>query len=136
MSLRPWAITITGSQSSVTRSMSCSIRRNVRPAARSARIVSTSDRMRWMPVEPIGAEADLAAVGRREPADHVEERGLAGAVGSDEARDRAFGDGECASGERFDAAEALGDAGDGQKWRRGRSPLWLGPDARPGCGCS
>src|SRR5437899_2054569 len=43
--VRPWAITITGSQSSVTRSMSCSMRRNVRPAARSARIASTSERI-------------------------------------------------------------------------------------------
>src|SRR5437870_1784435 len=35
---------MTGSQSSVTRSMSCSITRNVRPAARRALIVSTNDR--------------------------------------------------------------------------------------------
>jgi len=84
--------------------------------------------VRWLPIETVGAETDLAAVARREPADHVEERGLAGAVGSDEARGRAFGDGECASSERFDAAETLGDAGDGQQWRRGGSPLWRSQD--------
>jgi hypothetical protein len=65
-------------------------------------------------VETIGAETDLAAVGPREAADHVEKRRLARAVRSDEARDRAFADGQRATGQRFDAAEPLGDADDGE----------------------
>jgi len=73
-------------------------------------------------VEPIGAETDLAAVGGREAADNVEERRLARAVGADEPRDRAFPDGERAAGERLDAAEALGDAGDGEELTRDRVP--------------
>src|SRR5439155_18566825 len=65
------------------------------------------------PVETIGAETDLAAVGPREAADHVEERRLARAVRTDETRDRAFGHGKGAAGEGLDAAEPLGDAGCG-----------------------
>jgi len=78
------------------------------------------------PVETIDAEPDLAAVGGHEAADHVEERGLARAVRSDETRDRTFADGERAAGERLDAAEALGDAGDGEELSRDRFPRGLG----------
>jgi len=80
------------------------------------------DRVCREPLDPISVEPDLAAVGRSEPADHIEERGLASAVGTDETRDRALADGERAAGERFDAAEALRDAGDRQEWSRGRFP--------------
>ena len=82
------------------------------------------------PVETIGAEADLAAVGPREAADHVEERRLARAVRTDETRDRAFGHGEGAAGEGLDAAEALGDAGDGEQLGRDRSPVARAPGSR------
>src|SRR2546422_166203 len=148
--------------------MSCSIRRNVRPAARSARIARLSvgvdehvfqhghpsegtrdlerapdaapgDRVRREPVEAIGAEPDLAAVGGHEAADHVEERRLAGAVRSDETRDRAFADGERAAAERFDAAEALGDAGDAEELGRGRFPRGPGSykiSGGSGCGAA
>jgi len=78
------------------------------------------------PVETIDAEPDLAAVGGHEAADHVEERRLACAVRSDETRDRAFADGERAAGERLDAPEALGDAGDGEELSRDRFPRGLG----------
>src|SRR5439155_3054889 len=80
------------------------------------------DRVRRESVEPIGAETDLAAVGGCEAGDHVEERRLARAVRPDEPGDRTLADGERAAGERFDAAEAFGDAGDGQEWSRGRFP--------------
>src|SRR6059036_4224539 len=63
------------------------------------------DGVRRQAVESIGAETDLATVGGREAADHVEERRLARAVWSDEACDRAFTDGERTTGERFDAAK-------------------------------
>jgi hypothetical protein len=82
--------------------------------------------VRGKPVETIGAETDLAAVGGREAADHVEERCLARAVRSDETRDRTFADGERAAGERRDAAEALGDAGNGEELSRDRFPRGLG----------
>src|SRR5262249_54948709 len=87
-----------------------------------ARYPSLGDRVRGKPVETIAAEPDLAAVGRCEARDHVEERGLARAVRSDEAGDRALAHGERASGERLDAAKALGDPGDGkQRSRHGSS---------------
>src|SRR6266850_7010002 len=88
----------------------------------SSDLATPGDRVRREPVEPIGAEPDLTAVGGDEAADHVEERRLAGAVRSDETRDRALADGERAAGERFDAAEALDDAGDGEELGRGRFP--------------
>ena len=58
----------------------------------------------------VGAvEEDLAAVGRQRAGDDVEERGLAGAVGADEAGDRAAGDIQRAIGDRLHAAEPLAD---------------------------
>src|SRR5262249_55750098 len=75
------------------------------------------DCVRRQAVETIGAQTDLAMVGGREATDHVEERRLARAVWSNEARDRSLGDRQRAAGERFDAAEAFGDAADRQEWR-------------------
>ena len=80
------------------------------------------DRVRGQAVEPVGAETDLSAIGRREAADHVEERRLARAVRPDEAGDRAFGHAERAAGERLDAAEALGDAGHAEEVGRDAIP--------------
>jgi len=88
------------------------------------------------PIEAVGAETDLAAVGGHEAADHVEERGLARTVRSDEARDRAFADGERAAGKRLDAAEALGDAGDGEELTRDRIPRARGARNGIASGCS
>src|SRR5207245_10430603 len=92
---------------------------------------AAGDGVRRQAVESIGAETDLATVGGREAADHVEERRLARTVRSGEARDRAFADGQRAARERLDAAEPLGDAGDRQEWSRDRSliggpPAWAG----------
>jgi hypothetical protein len=78
------------------------------------------DRVGRKPIEPIDAEADLTVISGRETADHVEERRFPRAVRADEARDRAFADGERAAGEGFEAAEAFGDVGDGEQWSRGR----------------
>jgi hypothetical protein len=76
--------------------------------------------VRGEPIETIVAEPDLAAVGRRQARDDVEERRLARAIRSDETGDRALADGQRASGERLDTAEALGDPGDGEQRSRGR----------------
>src|SRR5262249_57270133 len=89
----------------------------------SARATPPGDRVGRQPVEAVGAETNLPAVGPREAADHVEERGLARAVRPDEAGDRAFGDGERAAGERLDAAESFGDAGDAEQLGRDRAPV-------------
>jgi hypothetical protein len=75
--------------------------------------------VRGEPIETIVAEPDLAAVGRCEARDDVEERRLAGAVRPDETGDRALADGQRAPGECLDAAEALGDPGDGEQRSRG-----------------
>jgi hypothetical protein len=75
--------------------------------------------VRREPIEAIVAEPDLAAVGRCQARDDVEERRLARAVRSDETGDRALADGQRAPGERLDAAEALGDPGDGEQRSRG-----------------
>jgi hypothetical protein len=72
---------------------------------------------RWL-VGPAG-ELEAAGVGRVEPGDHVEEGGLAGAVGADEAVDLAALDAQPDVGQRLQAAEALADAGHGEQ-RRGR----------------
>jgi hypothetical protein len=81
------------------------------------------DRVGGEPIEAIVAQTDLAAVGWCEAADHIEERRLARAVRSDETGDRALADGQRASGERLDTAEALGDPGDGEQWSRDGSPV-------------
>jgi hypothetical protein len=75
--------------------------------------------VRGKPIEALVAEPDLAAVGRCEARDDVEECRLTGAVRSDETGDRALADGQRAPGERLDAAEALGDPGDGEQRSRG-----------------
>ena len=90
-------------------------------------------------VEAMRPEADLPRVGRDEPADGVEERGLAGAIGPDEAGDGAGCDVDGAPGERRHAAEALGDVDHREQRARGvmarilsedavlSSPLWPSP---------
>src|SRR6185503_10262583 len=54
-------------------------------------------------------EGDRAAVARQEPADHVEERGLAGSVGADESGDLAPGDLDADVRQCGEAAKALAD---------------------------
>jgi hypothetical protein len=57
-------------------------------------------------------EADLAAVGRDDAGDALEQRGLAGAVGADQRGDRAGLDVEIGAGERADAVEGAGQPSD------------------------
>ena len=54
-------------------------------------------------------EHELATVGRVGAGEHVEERGLAGAVGADQAVDLTLVDGERDLGQRVQAAEAFAD---------------------------
>ena len=68
-------------------------------------------------VERPAVEPDVAAVRPVEPAQAIEQRGLAGAVRTDQADDAARGDGEAHVLERDDAAEAHGDVGDFQQRR-------------------
>ena len=69
-------------------------------------------------------EQDIAAIGRVEPADAVEQRGLAGAVRPDQPEDLALLDGERDAVERDDAAEAQSDVADFEQRRA--------PDGRAG----
>ncbi|KAG1078100.1 hypothetical protein G6F40_016860 [Rhizopus arrhizus] len=59
----------------------------------------------------LAVERDRAAAGRQQAGDQVEHRGLAGAVGADQAEDRAFGHGQADVMQHMQAAEALGDGG-------------------------
>ena len=69
-------------------------------------------------------EQDVAAVGRVEAAEAIEERGLAGAVGADQAGDLAGKDVEGDAVERDDAAEADRDVAHAEQ-RRSR---WMKSD--------
>ena len=60
----------------------------------------------------LAGQLEGAAVGRVQAGHHVEEGGLAGAVGADQAVDLAALDGDADVGQGLQAAEALGDAGD------------------------
>ena len=60
----------------------------------------------------LAAELEAAAVGDVQAGDDVEEGGLAGAVGADQAVDLAALDGDAHVGQRLQAAETLADAGD------------------------
>src|SRR4030095_2023064 len=64
------------------------------------------------PADIPAAEPDAARGWHVEPRDHVEERGLAGAVGSDHREDLPGLDGEAHARERRKGAEALGDTVD------------------------
>ena len=83
------------------------------------------DFVRLEPRQRQPVEGELAAVRRVDAGEDVEQAGLAGAVGADEAVDLAAIDGEGHVGERLHAAEALVDARSGQQrgaraHRRGR----------------
>src|SRR5262249_23408989 len=69
----------------------------------------------------LAAEADRAFVDRMRPHDRVEQRRLAGAVGTDQADDAALLDGEADVPIRDDAAEALADVADFQECAHGAS---------------
>ena len=73
-------------------------------------------------------------VGRGEAGDHLEQRRLAGAVGSDHAEDLAAPDLEVHAVDRDDAAEVPGEARDHERWRvrAGRRRLRLRRPARRG----
>src|SRR5262249_12638239 len=70
-------------------------------------------------------EDEAAAVGRIDPGEQVEERRLAGPIGSDQPIDLARRDREADVDERMDAAEALRDplGGDEAHWRVASSRL-------------
>jgi hypothetical protein len=59
--------------------------------------------------DPLAVEPDLARIGRDLAGDAVEQRGLAGAVRTDQAQDLALGDAEADLDIGGDAAERLGD---------------------------
>ena len=67
---------------------------------------------------------DRAGRGLREPEDHVDGRGLAGAVGAEEGDDLALLEGQVDAADGVDGAEVLGDPGDldgghgARRWRR------------------
>jgi hypothetical protein len=70
----------------------------------------------------------LAAVGLEQPEQDAQRRGLAGAVGSEEAGDLARRDGEIEAVEGMDVAETLGQAADGDGGLGGHEEL-------PWCDC-
>src|SRR5262249_60867852 len=70
------------------------------------------DAARPRPQQALAVETNVTAVRRVQPGDHVERRGLPGAVGPDQADDLSGADREGDAVERDDAAEALGDAAD------------------------
>src|SRR5438477_1702513 len=57
-------------------------------------------------------ERDVPAIGTQMTGDQVEERGLAGAVGSDDGADRAARHAERHAGDGHEAVEALGEIAD------------------------
>src|SRR5437764_452610 len=85
--------------------------------------------MRPIVVQPAAVERDAAAVQPIDAADAVEEGGLAGAVGADQAQDLALGDREADVAERGHSAKALGDAGELQ--HLAACPWAVAPAQRP-----
>src|SRR5260370_1950641 len=75
------------------------------------------DAVRRQRQQRAAAEVDVAALRRVEPAQTIEERRLAGAVGTDEPDDLAVGHVERDAVERDDAPEAHGEVADGQNGR-------------------
>ena len=65
----------------------------------------------------VAVEADVAGGRIIDPADHVEDRRLAGAVGADEADDLVLPDVDRHSGESLDAAKTLRDVAQRQQGR-------------------
>jgi hypothetical protein len=76
-------------------------------------------------------EADLPLTGLTEPAQAVEQRGLARTIGPDQAADLSLGDVEGHAGQRDDAAEAHAEPLDAQQRRRGQTVLRGITIARP-----
>src|SRR5207244_8402744 len=77
-----------------------------------ARHPKPADLVRRKAVDPLSLEEDLAARGRIEAGDAVEQRGLAGAVRTDQPEDDALLDGEGDVQIRFHAAEEAADIAD------------------------
>ncbi len=71
------------------------------------------------PIDALAAEGDRSGVGRKHAGDHVEERGLAGAVGPDHRKDIARRDGKANPVDREQAAETLGESVGDQERRHG-----------------
>ena len=71
--------------------------------------------MRGQAVDAASIEVDLPVIWTFDSGDEIEEGGLAGAVGADEAGYAAAGDREGAVTYRLDAAEVSGDRRDAQK---------------------
>ena len=73
-----------------------------------ARDAQRRNRARALAGDVAAFQGDAPAVGPVEAGDHVEQRGLAGAVGADDREDAALGDVDRHAIDRDDAAEALG----------------------------
>ena len=73
------------------------------------------------PGDVAAGKADAAAIGPDLAAQHVEARGLAGAVGTDEGHELALGEREADAGHRLDAAIGLGEAVHGEQAHAGLS---------------
>src|SRR6185436_14797883 len=79
------------------------------------------DLVRLQAGETALVELEVAAVGRVDAGENIEQRGLAGAVRADQAVDLALADGEGHVAQRLHAAEALGDAIRGEQIQVARS---------------
>jgi hypothetical protein len=95
-----------------------------------ARDAAADPRARREMIQNRAVEADGPLVRPQETGDHVEDRGLAGAVGSDQAADLAAFDRERALVERPQAAETLGNSADLEIARHGYSLLPAMPCGR------
>ena len=80
-------------------------------------------------VDAFAVEADRAGVGRKHAGDHVEQRGLAGAVGTDQREDRAGRHLEAHVVDREQAAKALADGVDS----RAAALICRAPSGRGAC---
>src|SRR5205085_36872 len=81
---------------------------------------ATADRARTKSGDRCLAISNVAAVGREEAVQHVEQRGLARPVRTDHAEDLVRTDGEAHVVERLEPEERFRDAANVHQWRAGR----------------
>ena len=82
------------------------------------------------PVDALAGEMDRAVVGREHAGDDVEQRGLAGAIGTDDREDSALRHAEADIVDREQAAEALAQPGDLEQRRHCFPPFAPRPSMR------
>src|SRR5213594_283190 len=116
-------------------------RREQREVLEGAADAEVGDAVRRQRQQRAVAEADVPPLWRVEPAQAVEQRRLAGAVGADEPDDLALGHVEGDAVERDDASEADGEITDGENRlpRRGHARAYTGragPCQTPGRSCA